>query len=148
VDALSARNRYYQAACRFMGGFDLLLTPAMPCTALSLEDRDVWIGGRRITSIYGARFPMAYTFNLTGWPAGAVPCGIASDGLPVGLQVVAPWRRDDVCLAACAAYEALDPWRHRRPPAAELPGPGADTLPSDISMSQIAGSPAARRDCP
>jgi aspartyl-tRNA(Asn)/glutamyl-tRNA(Gln) amidotransferase subunit A len=59
-----------------------------------------------------------YPFNLTGWPAASVPCGFTSEGLPIGLQVVAPWHQDARCLRACAAFEALRPWEGRRPPLA------------------------------
>jgi len=34
-----------------------------------------------------------------------VPTGLA-DGLPTGVQVVAPWHRDDLCLDAADAVEA------------------------------------------
>ena len=50
-------------------------------------------------------YSMAY--NLTGWPATAVPVGQSESGLPIGLQVVAaPWR-DDVSLALAACVERL-----------------------------------------
>ena len=41
-------------------------------------------------------------FNVTGWPAISVPCGIDPLGMPVGIQLAAlPWRESD-CLAAAA----------------------------------------------
>ena len=45
---------------------------------------------------------MAYVwmaFNLTGWPAAVVRCGTASEGLPIGVQIVGPPWREDVVLA-------------------------------------------------
>ena len=47
-------------------------------------------------------------FNLTGWPCAVVPAGAASDGLPVGVQIVAgPWREDVVLRAAKAVEDEL-----------------------------------------
>jgi aspartyl-tRNA(Asn)/glutamyl-tRNA(Gln) amidotransferase subunit A len=59
--------------------------------------------------------PFTYPFNLNGWPAASVPCGFTPDGLPVALQIVAPWRQDGLCLRAAAAFEAARPWAARRP---------------------------------
>ncbi len=44
--------------------------------------------------------------NFAGCPAISVPMGTTPDGLPIGLQVMAPVGRDDRVLAIAAAYEA------------------------------------------
>jgi aspartyl-tRNA(Asn)/glutamyl-tRNA(Gln) amidotransferase subunit A len=52
--------------------------------------------------------------SLAGVPAISVPCGLA-DGLPVGLQVMAPALADDRCYQVAAAVEAaLDAARGHR----------------------------------
>jgi Asp-tRNA(Asn)/Glu-tRNA(Gln) amidotransferase A subunit family amidase len=50
---------------------------------------------------------VAFTFasNLTGMPAASVPCGYDGNGLPVGLQIIAPWGEDLRALAVAAAVE-------------------------------------------
>lgn len=53
-----------------------------------------------------AAFSYTMTWNLAGWPAAAVRAGTASQGLPIGVQLVAsPWREDRV-LALARALEA------------------------------------------
>jgi Asp-tRNA(Asn)/Glu-tRNA(Gln) amidotransferase A subunit family amidase len=113
--ALLARTTFYEQARRFMERFDLLLTPTMPVVAWDVERGPEQIDGRPTPTMYH-RLPFTYPFNLTGWPAATVPCGVNSEGLPVGLQIVAPWRQDDRCLRAAAAFEALQPWAHHTPP--------------------------------
>jgi aspartyl-tRNA(Asn)/glutamyl-tRNA(Gln) amidotransferase subunit A len=49
--------------------------------------------------------PFTYPFNLTQQPALSVPCGFTADGLPVGLQLVAPQFREDLCLRAAHAFQ-------------------------------------------
>ncbi|MBE7520409.1 MAG: hypothetical protein HS107_14315 [Thermoflexaceae bacterium] len=49
--------------------------------------------------------PFTPPFNVTGHPAASLPAGLAADGLPVGLQVVAPRHADALLLAVSAAYE-------------------------------------------
>jgi aspartyl-tRNA(Asn)/glutamyl-tRNA(Gln) amidotransferase subunit A len=101
-----------------MDGFDLLLTPQMPCGAWSVDEAPREIGGRPVSpdSIFD-RLPFTFPFNGTGWPAASVPCGFTAEGLPVGLQIVAPWHQDALCLRAAAAFEAVQPWAALRPPA-------------------------------
>jgi aspartyl-tRNA(Asn)/glutamyl-tRNA(Gln) amidotransferase subunit A len=111
-----SRTRFYEQARAFMEPFDLLLTPAMACPAWSWERPPAEIDGHPVQRVAGGRWPLMYPFNLTGWPAASVPCGFTSAGLPVGLQIVAPWHRDGLCLRAAAALEEARPWAARRPP--------------------------------
>jgi len=48
--------------------------------------------------------------NLANLPAMSLPAGLTDEGLPVGLQVVAPRFREDLLLAAAARYEQARPW--------------------------------------
>jgi aspartyl-tRNA(Asn)/glutamyl-tRNA(Gln) amidotransferase subunit A len=107
------RSTFYNQALRFMARYDLLLTPQMPTVAWPHDDQAPTIAGQRRPGIFD-RVPFTFPFNLTGWPAASVPCGF-HDGLPVGLQIVAPFRQDSLCLRAAAAFEALQPWADRRP---------------------------------
>ena len=47
-----------------------------------------------------------YPFNLLGWPALALPCGTAEDGLPASAQLVGRPGADELVLAAGALLEA------------------------------------------
>ena len=87
--------------------YDLLLTPTVPITPF-VAGEEVPIGwhSQRWTSWT----PFTYPFNMTQQPAATVPCGWTSAGMPIGLQVVGPRHADDRVLAACAAYEQVEPW--------------------------------------
>jgi amidase len=52
----------------------------------------------------GAIIRNTVPFNYTGHPAISVPCGLAN-GMPIGLQLVAPHFRDDLLLQVAHAYE-------------------------------------------
>jgi aspartyl-tRNA(Asn)/glutamyl-tRNA(Gln) amidotransferase subunit A len=110
-----ARTAFYEQAREFMAGFDLLLTPQMPCAAWPYQQPPLVIDGRPTPMLFD-RLPFTFPFNLTGWPAASVPCGFNSIGLPVALQIVAGPRQDALCLRAAAAFEALRPWAQHLPP--------------------------------
>ena len=94
--------------------YDLLLTPTLPCTAFPVgQSHPPTIAGRETSYLSWTAF--TYPFNLTGQPAATVPCGFASDGLPVGLQIVGRHRADALVLRASSAFEQARPWHDVRP---------------------------------
>ena len=64
----------------------------------------------------GSGWPYTGVFNTTGWPVVVVRCGSSADGkLPIGVQVVAPPWREDICLAVAAFLETSSGGWHRPP---------------------------------
>ncbi|MDQ3572474.1 MAG: amidase [Actinomycetota bacterium] len=97
----------------FEGGFDLLLTPTMaerPSPIGSWDD-----SGERPMDAFDRALPAgAFTaiFNVTGQPAISLPMGRTDEGLPVGVQLVAPFGREDLLIAVAAQLEEAQPWTH------------------------------------
>ncbi|HVE18746.1 MAG TPA: amidase family protein [Ilumatobacteraceae bacterium] len=60
--------------------------------------------------------PYHHQFNVTGQPAISLPMYWTADGLPVGVQLVAGFGREDVLVRIAAQLEAAQPWASRRPP--------------------------------
>ena len=87
---------------QFFARYDLLLTPATPCTAWDIE-RGLPPGHEN--AIVWSYF--TYPFNLTGQPAGSLPCGLGPNGLPIGLQLVAPLCGEARLVGAMRAAEAI-----------------------------------------
>jgi amidase len=99
------------------GGFDLLLTPTMAERPSPLGTWDD--GGERPMAAFERSFPAgAFTaiFNVTGQPAISLPLHWSDDGLPVGVQLVAPFGREDLLIAIAAQLERAQPWAERTPP--------------------------------
>jgi Asp-tRNA(Asn)/Glu-tRNA(Gln) amidotransferase A subunit family amidase len=108
------RTEFYQAALRFFGQYDLLLTPQMPVAAWPVEAAPATIEGKVTLNMFD-RLSFTFPFNLTGQPAASVPCGFTQEGLPVALQMVGGWQADTLVLQAAAAFEQLQPWAHHWP---------------------------------
>ncbi|MGB3256518.1 MAG: Asp-tRNA(Asn)/Glu-tRNA(Gln) amidotransferase subunit GatA [Ornithinimicrobium sp.] len=80
---------------------DVLISPTAPTTAFAFGANDDDPLAMYLNDI--ATIPA----NLAGVPGLSVPCGLAEeDGLPVGLQVLAPATQDDRMYAVGAALEA------------------------------------------
>ncbi|HEX3907663.1 MAG TPA: Asp-tRNA(Asn)/Glu-tRNA(Gln) amidotransferase subunit GatA [Mycobacteriales bacterium] len=79
---------------------DVLVSPTTPTTAFEL--------GSRVDDPMAMYLADLCTIpsNLYGGPALSVPCGLAEDGLPVGLQVMAPVQADERMYRVAAAVEA------------------------------------------
>ena len=111
---ISAASRmfaeYHDAVRGLMTGVDVLVTPTVPCAPFPVEEDFPDMPGRPDPlgwAIY------TYPFNITGQPAISVPCGSDRNGMPVGLQIVGPWRRDDLVLRLARAFEdSRGPWTY------------------------------------
>jgi len=53
--------------------------------------------------------------SMLGLPGCSIPCGINSEGLPIGLQLVGSWFADQTVLNAALAYQSSTDWHTRRP---------------------------------
>jgi aspartyl-tRNA(Asn)/glutamyl-tRNA(Gln) amidotransferase subunit A len=99
--AAQARKEYRECAEAAVADVDLVLTPTLPCVAPK-----VGAGGTGDLGVREALIRFTYPFSLLGWPALALPCGSAEDGLPASLQIAAPAGRDALVLAAGMLAEA------------------------------------------
>ncbi|RMD81020.1 MAG: amidase, partial [Candidatus Dadabacteria bacterium] len=55
-------------------------------------------------------------FNVTGQPAISLPLYWNDAGLPIGVQFVAAYGREDVLIGLAGQLEQAMPWKGRRPP--------------------------------
>ena len=96
-------------------GHDLLLTPTVGApppelgwfTAAGPEQEE-----RRIASF----MPYTAQFNMTGQPAVSLPLHWTPGGLPVGVQLVAAYGREDLLVRVASQLEEAAPWADRHPP--------------------------------
>jgi amidase len=60
---------------------------------------------------------IAYTpaFNMSGQPAISLPLHWNDTGLPIGVQLVAAYGREDVLVRVASQLEVAHPWAHRTP---------------------------------
>jgi amidase len=100
----------------WVDGYDLLVTPTVPEPPPPLGEFDQSDGWHRAAVRSGEIVSFTYPFNLTGQPAISLPLHHGSDGLPIGVQLIAPPGQERLLLFAAARLEAANPWSHRRPP--------------------------------
>ena len=91
------------------------MTPTVAVTAFEAGTLGVdEIDGRAVDPHLGWS-PFSWPINLAGLPAATIPCGFDRDGLPIGLQIVAPWLEEGRIFRVAAAFEAARPWLDRWP---------------------------------
>ncbi len=97
-ESVAARDQYRIDALKALEGFDLLVVPTIGTVApsRSLPERELRPSVLRFTE----------PFNVLGWPALALPCGAAENGLPSSVSLVAPAGEDALVLGTGLALEA------------------------------------------
>jgi amidase len=113
IDAVHAQTRRFAAG---MAGHDVLLVPTLltppPPYALLDQPRGTT---RAFFDVEFATTGWTSLANVTGWAAISLPLGSTRDGLPIGVQLVAP--DETVLLQLAAQLESAAPWAGRHPPA-------------------------------
>ena len=101
ADAAARRRAEYRDAVEeTLAAFDLVLTPTLPCVAPR-----VGAGGIGDLDVREDIVSRTFPINALGWPALALPCGAAEDGLPASVQLVGRPGADALVLAAGALLE-------------------------------------------
>ena len=103
-----------QQVLEALGTHPVLVLPVSGKTAERVADHVGEFTGKEMI----LRLPYLLTgiSNLCGCPAISVPCGFASDGMPVGLQMIARPGGEEELLRVAHAYEQATSWHTVKPP--------------------------------
>ena len=97
-------------------GFDILVTPTIaeppPRLGEFVSTPENPLGGARRSATL---MPFTVPFNVTGQPAISLPLHWNSAGLPIGVQLVAAYGREDVLFRIAAQLEQAKPWADQWP---------------------------------
>ena len=141
VEQMSAWNSYARALASFHSRFDMLLTPTVATPAPvhgsgDLPKAQEWVlsvlertGLFRLLAGLGAMdgmvqniardsltfVPFTQLSNLTGTPSMSVPLYWTPENLPMGVQFVAQFGKEDKLLQLAKQLEEARPWMHRLP---------------------------------
>lgn len=108
-----AYNRIANGACRVVewwsdDDYDFLISPVrtQPPSKTDL------FGDIETRAAFGF-FTMPFSFS--GQPALALPMHVNNDNLPIGIQIVADYEREDLLIQLAAQLETINPWEDRYP---------------------------------
>ena len=115
LDAQRRRRQLVQNLVRLFDRVQAIVAPTTPVTAPQIGQTTIDIAGRpedaRLASTRLVR-----ALNLAGVPTLSVPCGLDSQGLPIGLQIFGRAFDERSVLLAGHAFEQATEWHKRRPP--------------------------------
>lgn len=115
IDAVDAIARWSRAIEAASADFDVLLTPTM---AIVPPELGTLSGDRPLADVYpgwSAMSGFALPFDASGQPAISLPLWWTDGGLPVGVQVVAHYGREDLLFRLASQLEVARPWADRHP---------------------------------
>lgn len=140
--AIERRHDYVAALAGFFDRFDILLTPTLAEPPVRVGaftmPRPLQLAAQVLLALRATRLtkrlgvvedmidknlswvPFTQLANVTGRPAMSVPLHWTPDGVPLGVQAVAPLQGEGTLLRLAAQLEQARPWFDRRPPEARL----------------------------
>lgn len=105
VQAQRARRWYHDQLMQLFDSVDLIIAPATPCPAPEI--------GQRTLMLRGEALPLRPNLGLftqpiscAGLPVAAAP--VAGGKLPIGVQLIAPPWREDLCLRAAYTLQRME----------------------------------------
>jgi len=107
--AEGARRRIWEEFRALFGRFDHLLTPTMAVPPFPCEENYPQTVAGRVMETYVDWIAPTFVLSLTGLPVASVPAGVDDEGMPVGLQIVAPPRGEERALALAGVLQSLRP---------------------------------------
>jgi len=104
------RSEWHQAVRRFFDQYDYFIAPT--AQLFPFDVNLCWpqeIAGRKMTT-YHEWMKAMFLITMSGCPALAAPAGFGNQGLPIGIQIVAPSHQEFACLQLAYAYELAANW--------------------------------------
>jgi len=98
--AEQTQSKIFRSLIRLFESYDLLVCPCAIVPPFDVDIRYIESIDDHKFSTYYEWIAITFALTLTSCPVLAIPAGFTTDGLPVGLQIVAPPRREDLLLAA------------------------------------------------
>jgi 1-carboxybiuret hydrolase len=120
--AQRVRRWWLERALAAFRDVDLMLAPATPCSAPAIGARSLVLGGAEVPLRPNLGL-LAQPFSCIGLPVATVPV-FRPGAMPIGVQLVAPPWREDLCLRAAAALEAAGIALAHAPAHSTADGPG------------------------
>lgn len=98
-------------------GWDLLLTPVLAAPPLPIGTiRNNPEHPMEPLVVSGSWVAFTGQFNISGQPAISLPLSRTASGLPIGVQLVAAYGREDILFRIASQLEQAQPWAHLTPP--------------------------------
>jgi len=110
------RSEWSEAVRTFFQRYDFWIMPTAQTFPFDVDQR--WpseIAGHKMNT-YHEWMKAVCLLTMSGCPALAAPAGFASNGLPMGIQIIAPVHAEIECLRLALAYEAASQTRLSRLP--------------------------------
>jgi aspartyl-tRNA(Asn)/glutamyl-tRNA(Gln) amidotransferase subunit A len=117
LEAQRQRRRIGRDFARLWSQVDCIFTPATPMPAPKIGQQELRVGGAT-EEVRTAATRLTRGMNALGLPALSMGCGFTKSGLPIGLQIIAAARAEDMLLRVAAAIEDALDISKRHPPAA------------------------------
>ena len=109
LGAMQVRTLIGRDFSEAFGKVDAIVTPTSPTTAFKIGERADDPLQMYLSDIF------TVPVNLAGLPGMSVPCGFDSDGLPIGMHIIAPALKEETIFQVAGAYEEATEWHKRTP---------------------------------
>ncbi|WP_186429402.1 Asp-tRNA(Asn)/Glu-tRNA(Gln) amidotransferase subunit GatA [Clostridium sp. BSD9I1] len=106
--ALKVRNLIKQDYERIFKEFDAIVCPTSPTPAFKIGEKSDNVMEMYLSDVY------TVPVSVAGLPAISVPCGIVN-GLPVGLQIISNYYREDILFNLAYSFEQSTNWHTMKP---------------------------------
>ena len=119
LEAVGKIHAYGREMAAFFEGYDILLSPTLAEPPAEVgrfaHATGDFAGFRMGPGMVFAYSPFCAPFNASGQPAASAPLYWTLEGLPIGVQLAAPFGADEALIALCREIEEARPWFGRRP---------------------------------